>query len=275
VSLNTFSIDYLIKVTAKTDTGNLRSHNEDSFAISTVPSEVSVQPNPLSCLLPPKGCILMIADGMGGAKAGELASKIAIESILNQFQEIVFLPENEEEVNLLLNNIISQAHEEIVAYVDSHKQFKGMGTTIVLLWILNEEAYISWCGDSRCYLFQTNHAPTLLTNDHSKVWELVKRGEITPEQARLHPQAHIITQALGDKRVPPKPDFIHLTIPPKSRLLLCSDGLNSMLSDLEIAQIVNNSTGSIEEISDLLITKAKEAGGKDNITVILAEINEQ
>ena len=269
--LNTFSIDYSIKAVAKTDRGNLRPNNEDNFAVCTVPCKADKKCHyQLYDHLPPHGAILVIADGMGGAKAGELASEIAIESIIHQFQELILLPENESEIASLLKNIILHAHEEIVAYSDVHKQFKGMGTTVVLAWILEGMLYLTWCGDSRCYLLQKNNIQ-LLTEDHSKVWELVKKGEINPEQARTHPQAHIITQALGDKKLIPQPSFKAMPITHQNRILLCSDGLNSMLLDTDIAQTINNQEDNLDNIANLLIEKAKDAGGQDNITVILAD----
>ena len=270
--MNHFSTQYFIRAFAKTDKGNLRANNEDKFTIFTVPPQLEKQQEEIAQPLPPKGCVFVVADGLGGAKAGEIASEIAAESILHQFQELIFLPEDEEEMNCLLKNIIMHAHEEIVAYADMHKQLKGMGTTIVLVWLLEDKLYVAWCGDSRCYLIQNEGSMTLLTEDHSKVWELVKKGLLVPEDARKHPQSHIITQALGDKKLPPQSSFKTIPLANYNKILLCSDGLNTMLADTAIAQIFADKNKEISETAQLLVDKANEAGGLDNITVVLAEV---
>jgi PPM family protein phosphatase len=267
------STPYLVKAVGKTDKGNLRPNNEDNFAIFTIPCQFGEQQNEIISLLPPQGCVLLVADGLGGAKAGEVASQIATESIFHQFQGLTLLPQDEEEIESLLKNIIFHAHEEIVGNADAHKQLKGMGTTVVLAWLLENQIHIAWCGDSRCYLIGAQGEVNLLTDDHSKVWELVRQGLIAPEQARTHPQAHIITQALGDKKLPPKPSFKSITIHQNESILLCSDGLTSMLSDSAIAQILANEQESIDHKVSSLMSAANHAGGIDNITVVLATVN--
>lgn len=263
---------YFIKVVAKTDKGKFRPNNEDSFVVCTIPCEFGEHRSEFACRIPPKGTILVVADGMGGAKAGEIASQIATQSIQHQFQELTFLPEGEDEIAAFLKNTVFHAHEEVVAYSEAHKQWKGMGTTIVLAWVLEGVLYVVWCGDSRCYLIQNEATMTQITEDHSKVWQMVKKGELTPEEARTHKESHIITQALGDKKLPPLIDFQMMPLAAQNKILLCSDGLNSMLADMDIAQIIGSEGQSLSETVNLLITKANEAGGLDNITVVLAEI---
>jgi protein phosphatase len=262
---------YSVTVVARTDIGRFRSNNEDSFAIGKYIFDREWTATEAVYDLQSTGSVFVIADGMGGTDAGELAAQIAVQSVQKQFQELFQLPENQEEIFVLLRNIIFHAHEEIVAFVELNKRLKGMGTTLVVGWLLKNELYVAWCGDSRCYVAQTNQHAHLFTEDHSKVWEMVKQGLITPEQARTHPQSHVITQALGDAKFPPKPDFKLLIVNELDRFLFCSDGLNTMLSDEEIFEMLENRQLPLKETADYFVSRANEAGGKDNITLILVE----
>lgn len=263
---------YSIKAVAQTDVGCVRPNNEDSFAIGLTIEDFYTTYQKVTYTSDRRGSVFAIADGMGGAKAGDLASQTAIESIRRQFQNIEILPETDEEVRVLLKNMIEHAHEEIVGIVQLNKQMVGMGTTIVLGWLLDRKLHIAWCGDSRGYLIRFDKKSELLTEDHSKVWEMVKAGLISPEQARLHPKSNMITQALGDKGKPPQIDTRTIEIGNYNRILLCSDGLNSMLPDSVIFSVLENRNMQPAEAANLLIDKAKQEGGKDNITLILAEV---
>lgn len=263
---------YSIKAIAQTDIGCMRANNEDSFAIGLTIEDFYTTYHKVTYTSDHRGSVFVVADGMGGAKAGDVASQTAIESVRKQFQNIEMLPETDEEVGVLLKNMIYNAHEAIVDIVQLNKQMTGMGTTIVLGWLLDRKLHIAWCGDSRCYLIRFDKKSELLTEDHSQVWEMVKAGLISPEQARLHPKSNMITQALGDKRNPPKIDTKTIEIGNYNRILLCSDGLNSMLPDSVIFSVLENRNMQPTEAANLLISKAKQEGGKDNITLILAEV---
>lgn len=263
---------YSIKAIAQTDVGCVRANNEDSFAIGITIEDFYTSYYKASYSSDHRGSVFVVADGVGGAKAGDIASQTAIEAIRKQFEDLQFLPETDEEVGTLLKNMVHNAHEEIVGIVQLNKEMKGMGTTIVLAWLIGRKLHLAWCGDSRCYLIRFDKRSELLTEDHSKVWEMVKAGLISPEQARLHPKSNMITQSLGDRENPPKIDLKMIEIGNYNRILLCSDGLNSMLPDAVIFSVLENRSMQPTEAANLLISKAKQEGGKDNITLILAEV---
>ncbi len=263
---------YSISFIARTDTGRVRSNNEDSFAVGKHIFEADWSATEGVYDSKSAGSVFVIADGMGGTDAGEVAAQIAVQSVQVQFQELAQLPENEEETHILLKNIITHAHEEIVEFIEGNKDLKGMGTTLVLGWLIRNELYVAWCGDSRCYLSGSEGAK-LLTEDHSKVWEMVREGSLTPEQARTHEKSYMITQALGDAKFPPKADVKTILINDLDRILFCSDGLNAMLTETEIFEILENREMPLGETADLLVSRANDAGGKDNITLILVQLD--
>ena len=241
-----------MKITAfgKSDTGKVRDLNEDSFFINGFNDE-----NPLGF------CVL--ADGMGGHNAGEVASRMAVDIITREMLASEE-SENNAEIARFLTAALDFANNEIynASVTDSSKA--GMGTTAVILYIAN-------IGDSRAYILEDN-ALRQLTVDHSVVQKLVESGSITPEDARIHPERNIITKALGTE---PEENYDIFEIPIKcgDRLLLCSDGLSDMLTDDEIGEILNRNL-SDEETGNALISAANECGGNDNITVLLLTVRE-
>lgn len=256
---------------ALTDKGLIRDNNEDAFTIGihAFKQEKDIDGGMFSQTS--DGEIFVVADGMGGAEAGEIAAQIAIDSIQNEFLGMDFLPQDEDERCIFLRNSIYQAHQNIIDFVLTNKHFKGMGTTIVVAWLIEQHLFLAWCGDSRCYCSSLNGKTELLSEDHSKVWEMVKNGLLTPEQARLHPQSHILSSVLGDKDFPPKIETKVIALQNQDRLLLCSDGLNAMLPDDVIYAILNDRKKKIKDTAIDLVEKAKQNGGYDNITVIVLE----
>ncbi len=261
-----------IDIAALSDVGLLRHKNEDAYSVGINAFKTISEQGKFIGELSPIGNVLIIADGMGGLEAGEIAAQTAVNSIRKQFEHQDVLPENEEEINIFLKNSIYHAHEEIVDLIIANKKLKGMGTTVIVAWLLGKMMHLAWCGDSRCYIAYPNGELELLTDDHSKVWEMVKAGLLTPEQARLHPQSHVLTYALGDKDYPPQIATKSIALHVGDRILLCSDGLNSMLSDEQISFILSNRAHTLQEIASRLVKSANDAGGYDNITVIVAEI---
>ncbi len=262
----------LIDIAALSDVGLFRSKNEDVYTIGINAFKTAFEGNEFVGEISSTGNVLAVADGMGGLEAGEIAAQTALNSIRKQFEQQDILPENDQEINVFLKNSIYHAHEEIVDLIIANKKLKGMGTTIVVAWLLGRMMHLAWCGDSRCYIAYPNGKLELLTEDHSKVWDLVRLGILTPEQARLHPQSHVLTYALGDKDCPPQIATKSIALHVGDRILLCSDGLSSMLSDEQISFILNNRENTLKETASLLVKSANDAGGYDNITVILAEI---
>lgn len=261
-----------LRLTAKTDVGRVREHNEDNYVVcpdvekkewffsdTTIESE--------------EGTLLVVADGMGGLNAGEVASAIAIETIQQYFnQDNRTKIETHEQVKAALIDCINIAQTNMLNHAKAHPDTTGMGTTIVIAFIKDNILHTAWVGDSRCYVLRKNTELYYATKDHSYVQELVDSNQITMEQAFYHPESNIITRSLGDNsNKTPKPDVCAYPIVVGDKILLCSDGLNGMLQDDAILKILHN-TENINEAAINLISAANEAGGHDNITLILSEI---
>ncbi|WPP49134.1 PP2C family protein-serine/threonine phosphatase [Catalinimonas niigatensis] len=246
-----------------TDVGMIRDHNEDTFILIDL-TDVSGRDF---------GLVAMVADGMGGANAGEVASDIACRVVEDRYLKLQQMPDNHRDVEKYLKNLILEAHYQILEHAKLHPECQGMGTTAVIAWIIEDHLHLAWCGDSRAYVYQKQQHSSLspLTDDHSFVWEMVKRGELTPEEARVHPQSNIILQVLGSTDSKPSPSYLSKPLEKGETIMLCSDGLNGMLSDTHIQQILEKETEA-EACTNVLIEAAKQAGGTDNITVILGEV---
>jgi PPM family protein phosphatase len=226
------------------DVGRQRSANEDSLVIA-----------------PP---FFAVADGMGGAKAGEVASATAIEVFEGE-------AESSEAAESQLARILREANRRIHALAVSDESFRGMGTTLTAAKITGDQVSLGHVGDSRAYLLR-NHELEQLTRDHSLVAELERSGQITPEAAEHHPQRSIITRALG-----PEPDVEVDTYTIAGRdgdlFMICSDGLTSMISDDEVSSILRSAAG-LDDAAEALVRAANQSGGRDNITVVLFRLGE-
>lgn len=231
----------VFKVGAKTDKGLIRKNNEDAFYVDAE-----------------KG-IFIIADGMGGHNAGEVASQMAVEEIKK------YLNTQENKFSQILKQAIIEANKAIYEKAKKDPNLKGMGTTIVVLIVNNKNLHIAHVGDSRAYIL-TKEGLKQITEDHSLVNEWVKEGKITLDEARFHPMGNVITRALGvEKEVEVEINTIPYQDEP---ILLCTDGLTDMLEDKEIEEIIKNNPDP-EQACEALIKEANEKGGKDNVTVIL------
>jgi PPM family protein phosphatase len=229
----------IIEQAGRSDVGRQRSANEDSLVVQ-----------------PP---FFAVADGMGGARAGEVASAIAAEAFEGA-------AESGEAAEAQLTRIVRDANRRIYEIAVSDESRRGMGTTLTAAKIHGDDVSLGHVGDSRAYLLRDGELEQL-TRDHSLVAELERSGQITPEAAEHHPQRSIITRALG-----PEPDVEvdTYTVPGHDGdvFLICSDGLTSMISDEEVAAILR-SADSLDDAADQLVRAANQSGGKDNITVIL------
>jgi PPM family protein phosphatase len=234
----------IIEQAGRTDVGRQRSANEDSLV-----------------LRPP---FFAVADGMGGAKAGEVASAIAAETF-----EAAGRPGEAPEAEL--SRLLREANRRIYDLAVGDESRRGMGTTLTAAKVHGDEISLGHVGDSRAYLLRDGELEQI-TRDHSLVAELERTGQITPEAAEHHPQRSIITRALG-----PEPDVEVDTYTvagrPGDLFLLCSDGLTSMISDDEVATILRG-TQELERAADELIRAANQSGGKDNITVVVFRLGE-
>jgi PPM family protein phosphatase len=232
----------IVEHAGRTDVGRQRSANEDDFVLA-----------------PP---FFAVADGMGGAKAGEVASAMATE---------VFEGESDsgEPAEVQLARILREANRRIYDLAVADESHRGMGTTLTAAKVTGDDVSLGHVGDSRAYRMRDGELEQL-TKDHSLVAELERSGQITPEAAEHHPQRSIITRALG-----PEPDVEVDTYTIAGRdgdlFLLCSDGLTSMISDEEIGSILR-SADSLEAAADALVRAANQSGGKDNITVVLFRV---
>jgi protein phosphatase len=234
----------IVEQAGRTDVGRQRTANEDSLVVR-----------------PP---LFAVADGMGGAKAGEVASAVAVEAV-EQAQE------SGDPTEAQLAGIVRDANRRIYDLAVADESRRGMGTTLTLAKVDGDEVSLAHVGDSRAYRMREGEL-TQLTRDHSLVAELERSGQITAEAAEHHPQRSIITRALG-----PEPDVQVDTYTLATRdgdvFLICSDGLTSMISDDEVAAIMR-SASSLDEAAGELVLAANQSGGKDNITVILFRLGE-
>ncbi|MEI6433652.1 MAG: PP2C family serine/threonine-protein phosphatase [Bacteroidota bacterium] len=219
-----------------------------------------------------KGSLLIVADGMGGTNAGEVASKIAVESVKTFIQQQIAqaMPDKEGAVKSILIESVIAAQKDLIDHEKQFPETEGMGTTLVVAWVIKNKAFITWVGDSRLYL-QNKSGLKQLSHDHSYVQELVDAGKITAEQAFYHPQSNIITQSLGEAKRPPNPGYTTYNIQSDDVILICSDGLNGMLTDSNIELFMRNNPIAADA-AKVLIDEANKAGGNDNITVLLAHV---
>jgi protein phosphatase len=227
------------------DTGRQRRHNEDSM-LARVP-------------------LFVVADGMGGAQAGEVASHIAVETFAEGLGTDGGPPEER------LAERVRAANAQIYEQSQSNAEQAGMGSTLTAVYVGPDEVAIAHVGDSRAYVLRDGELMRL-TDDHSLVDELVRQGRLTPEEAEDHPQRSIITRALG-----PEPEVEVDTRTHRGRAgdvyLVCSDGLTSMIHEAQVAEILNAET-DLRKAGEALIAAANAAGGRDNITVLLFRLEE-
>jgi serine/threonine protein phosphatase PrpC len=222
--------------------GRRRRRNEDSFVVA-----------------PP---LFAVADGMGGAKAGEIASRLAAAAVREEEGDRVDVAE-----------LIHEANRRVFERARDDASASGMGTTMTVALVEGDQVTIGHVGDSRAYRLRDN-ALEQLTEDHSLVAELVRSGKLSPEEAETHPQRSVITRALGTD---PDVDADTFTVEaqPGDVFLLCSDGLTTMVEDNHIVEVVNRHRGDLERAAKQLISDANRSGGDDNVTVVFFEIVEE
>jgi PPM family protein phosphatase len=207
--------------------------------------------------------IYIVADGMGGHNAGEVASKLAVETTLEYINADSCLNDFE----IVLREAIQHSNKKIYEFSKTSVSLNGMGTTITACFIKETKMLVANVGDSRCYIIDES-GMRQVTKDHSLVQELVDNGSISAEEAAVHPNKNIMTRALGTA---PKVDidFYEVDLKKVSKVILCTDGLSNSLSDSEIYQTVVSNTNA--EACDQLVNKSKQRGGRDNISVIIFE----
>ncbi len=252
-------------VIAQTDVGLKRTENEDSYLVDET------------------NRLFIVADGMGGHAAGNLASRVAVESICDfcrrygdriDEQSLPYGLNNDLSGPAnLLTNAVSVANDKIRQIATRNEQFGGMGTTVVSTLLNGRMVTIGNVGDSRAYLFRQS-GYRQITVDHSWVNEQLQQNLITAEDARVHPWRNVITRALGS-RESIEVDIFEERVRGGDQVLLCTDGLSGMMDDIGLFEILTNVEATQEQKADRLIEEAKKAGGSDNITLILIQFVEE
>ena len=262
-----------ISVFAKTDLGQTRDHNEDSFLVADLSTGVaSLMPDVREHDVGPRGSLFVVADGMGGAAAGELASAMATDVI---WQHLLTTWANDtdlsgERLALRMREAVERANAEIFQYAEEHPEVRGMGTTLTMVGVFGSDAFLAQIGDSRAYLVRGGHT-FQLTRDQSLTQRLVDAGELSEEEAERSERRNIILQALGPD-VQVRVDLSQQPLRRGDVLIMCSDGLSGLVKRSEIGEVA----GRVPELSALcsaLIDLANARGGPDNITVVAARFS--
>ena len=239
-----------MKSYAKTDVGMRRSMNQDSLYCSDEP--VGSFRN-----------LFIVADGMGGHRAGDTASRMCIENMTSMIQG-----SDQNTPVTIFEEACAYANQKVYQAANSNPEYEGMGTTMVACTLQEYSLFVANIGDSRLYLLH-DHLQQI-SYDHSLVEEMVKIGNLTESEARMHPQKNIITRALGiDEEV--QPDFFEIKVLPGDIILLCSDGLSNMVEDEDMEYLIRH-TDSLEQAGDALVKRANANGGSDNITAVLVQV---
>lgn len=244
----------MIKAWGVTDKGAVRNQNQDAYYLD----------------VPDQGLALaVVCDGMGGAKAGNVASTLAVNAFVDALRSNIFSEGHSQKPGDVLAAAAEIANSAIYYRASVDQDCQGMGTTMVAALVEPKRAHILNIGDSRCYLV-TGDGITKVTRDHSVVEDLVQRGKITPEEARLHPRKNLITRALGaEEKV--RADLYQLDLTDGDYLLLCSDGLSNVVTDQELLYEILHG-GRPESCCQRLLEIAMSRGAPDNVTAVLIEI---
>jgi serine/threonine protein phosphatase PrpC len=250
-----------LRAAAMTDVGRVREHNEDSVMAVDYTRESLVEPA--------QSHLYVVADGMGGAEAGEVASAIAVQTIRSYIETHLDTARGEVKNGAeLLTGALEEANSRIIEYVASHPESRGMGSTGVCALITASDAAVAWVGDSRGYLLE-GAALRQVTKDHSLVQRLVEIGQITAEEAHTHEHKNVITRSLGARQSGPAgAEAVALKLKRGDHLLLCSDGLTAHVMDPQIREILGRNADPFDAARELIVA-ANAGGGTDNISVIV------
>lgn len=237
--------------------GNYRENNEDSIEVKQFPDMT----------------LCIVADGMGGQAAGEIASKRAIEVVPRELRKNLAGAANEDQVKQVVRKGVVQANEEIITMGSLDRDLKSMGTTIVLaLWRKGRELYIANLGDSRAYLVRAGKIEQL-TIDHSLAWALVENKTISPEEAKEHRFKNVLWKYLGSKEIGDGPEVKPIILEKGDRFLLCSDGLTGPVPDDKLLQFIQENP-DVQKCADGLGQLALDMGSRDNVSCIVIEVTD-
>jgi serine/threonine protein phosphatase PrpC len=260
-----------LQISVLSHPGEKREINEDSYGISSYLLEGNQIPAVLA----------VVADGIGGHQAGEIASQLTVDTIMNKLTK-----EGADQPLHQLRSAVKSAGKQVAETALRSPEYYGMGSTVAIVWVIGKKLYTAHVGDSRIYLFRNGNFQQI-TTDHTWIQEAIKHEIIRPEEARGHPRAHVLHQAIGSQE-PPEPDFRlrlsstetdlesennqGLTLLRRDRILLCSDGLTDLVEDHEIRTALEEQNP--EEAVQSLVSLARARGGHDNITVIILGVPE-
>lgn len=236
----------------RSEVGLVRSHNEDSIAVHTLNERMSA---------------VIVADGMGGHRAGDVASQMAVD-ITGQRLRSLSADQTMDQLQRQLVKSVEDANQAIYEKARENEEMAGMGTTLIVAVILNNEVLIGHIGDSRAYVVNQRVCKQL-TSDHSLVNELITLGEITDTEAKNHPRQHVLMKAVGTEPNI-EPDIVTFTWAEGDTLLFCTDGLTNMVSEQMIHDVIREDS-HLDEKVDKLVQHALEAGGADNISLALVK----
>ncbi len=241
-----------MKIVGKTDIGMVRDTNQDAFKILALGQGAG---------------LALVCDGMGGASGGDTASALAKQTIAEVVQRRYQDAMGAESVKIMVREAVMEANRKIYEAAQETPELQGMGTTVVMVLLYQNHAYVAHVGDSRLYIFREGMLEQL-TKDHSFIQDLLDRGEISADEAKTHPGKNVITRAVG-VQWDVEMDLHVMELHSGDRLLLCTDGLSNGCSDERIAGVLSDH--SAEESVEELIRLANQSGGHDNITVVIVE----
>ena len=254
------NVDFAVECHAVSDKGLRRRVNEDT------------------CLCDPKG-LFVVADGMGGANCGDIASRLTAEVfeksimpyLIDKEATIPFEFENDGDVfTHAVRHAVEQANEAVMRAVSENQTCRGMGTTLTAAVLHEDYIYIAHVGDSRFYQYRDGEL-SLITEDHTHVQDMVNKNLLSPREARIHPKRHIITRCIGRKKEF-QPDLLKIEFLPNTLYMICSDGLYDMVDDLYVKEICGQNQ-SLEYMGRQLVDRANQNGGKDNITIVFFRLS--
>jgi serine/threonine protein phosphatase PrpC len=265
----------------RTDRGRVRQTNEDQFLIADLTHALQARQSSLDepdvRYSTPQGYFFLVADGVGGHAGGERASALAVDTveefILDTLNWCARLEaDNGNDVLAEFQRALVRADAKLIQEARGRPELYGMATTLTLAYAVNRELFIAHVGDSRCYLLR-NQLLYRLTTDHTLVDEMVRHGALKPEEAAHHRLRHVVTNVVGGRDQGVKVELHKVALEGADRLLLCSDGLTEMVPEVEILKILLSEEDP-ELTCDRLVERANEAGGKDNVTVVVARFDE-
>ena len=265
--------DLSVSIYATTDVGRTREHNEDAFLVADIARGDPLQfDRVIAGPAGPRGTLFMVADGMGGAAAGEIASEMAVEVVRREMATWGRTAASDDPVAFVisLKNATESANAAIHRFAVEHPEFRGMGTTATIAGLLGDTLYLAQVGDSRAYLVRDGIARQI-TKDQSLMQKLIEAGEISVEEAEQSERRNIILQALGPE-IGVKIDLTHQRVRVGDVLVLCSDGLSGVVRPEQIARAVAEER-DLDGAAERLVEMANDAGGPDNITVVMARFD--